>query len=370
MEKKRQSNIELLRIVSMLLIISFHYVFKSGYTFEALNFNSFIIKTFYFFGEIGVNLFILITGYFLVNSKFSMKKLIKLILEVNFYFLLFFFLARKLGYDNTQLATFGDYFKLFFSIIFDRYWFATVYVLIYILSPYLNILIHNLNKKTYQKLLLTLIFLWAVIPTFFGIFENDTETLLYYNRLIWLIIIYLIGAYIRLHSIKLFEKQSHTIITALISFATLLLSIVVIYKLKDNFGLFNKMDVAYLWRPNTIPILVLSVCIFEIFINLKIGYSKIINLLASTTLGTYMLHDGPLYLFVWNIFKTKQHLNSAYPVIYILSTTLIIFIVGALIDVIRQFIEKHTVSKLLDSKLYDSLKNKSNKFIETISKFL
>ena len=79
----RQSNIELLRIVSILLIISFHYVFKSGYVFETLNLNSFIVKVFYLFGEFGTNLFFLITGYFMVDGKFSIKKLA--------YWLIFYF---------------------------------------------------------------------------------------------------------------------------------------------------------------------------------------------------------------------------------------------------------------------------------------
>lgn len=80
MEKiKRKSNIELLRIVSMFLIVSFHYVYKSGYVFDKLNYNSFIVKTFYFFGELGVNLFLLITGYFMVNGKFKFKKLLIII---------------------------------------------------------------------------------------------------------------------------------------------------------------------------------------------------------------------------------------------------------------------------------------------------
>ena len=60
--KNRQTNFELLRIFSMLLIISFHYVYKSGYIVKELTFSNTIINYFYFFGELGVNLFILISG--------------------------------------------------------------------------------------------------------------------------------------------------------------------------------------------------------------------------------------------------------------------------------------------------------------------
>ena len=91
-------------------------------------------------------------------------------------------------------------------------------------------------------------------------------------------------------------------------------------------------------------------------------------MLASTTLGIYMIHDGMLNPYIWkNIFSTLEHLNSSYFVIYILGTTIIIFIVGAIIDLIRQFIEKYTVNKLLDSKFYSKL---SNKVSNSLSRFL
>ena len=49
MGKNRKSNIELLRIVAILLIISFHYVYKSGYVFpfDNLSCKDYLIKIFY-----------------------------------------------------------------------------------------------------------------------------------------------------------------------------------------------------------------------------------------------------------------------------------------------------------------------------------
>lgn len=75
MEKKeRKSNFEILRILAMVLIISYHFVFHSNYNYGAINAHDFILRTFWLFGEIGVNLFMLISGYFMVHSKFSLKK--------------------------------------------------------------------------------------------------------------------------------------------------------------------------------------------------------------------------------------------------------------------------------------------------------
>ena len=96
--RKRESNMELLRIVSMLLIITFHCALKSGFAFEDhFSVNKFMVKTLWMFGELGVNLFLLISGYFMVQGKFKWRKLILLLAEVSFYQTLAHFVALKLG---------------------------------------------------------------------------------------------------------------------------------------------------------------------------------------------------------------------------------------------------------------------------------
>lgn len=204
----RKSNIELLRIMSMLLIISFHYVYKSGYVFESLTINSFIVKAFYMFGELGVNLFVLITGYFMINGKFSFKRLIRLVLEVEFCNILVMIIANILGilkYKSIKSIVVG----LFFPIISNSYWFVTAYILLYCFSPFLNILLKNMNQKIYIKFLVVGILIYSVIPTFFGLLYNSTEETLYYSRFIWFLIIYSIGAYINMYQINVLKKWKH-----------------------------------------------------------------------------------------------------------------------------------------------------------------
>lgn len=369
--KKRKSNIELLRIVSILMIISFHYAFKSGYTVNSLNYNTIVVKSFYFLGELGVNLFVLITGYFMVNGKFSSKKLIKLILEVNFYYIFTFILSYFFEHKSFEtLKSFKNTFLIFFGVIFSRYWFATAYILLYMISPYLNIIINNLKQDDYKKMLILFLILWSVIPTIFGVF-SDPENLLFYNRLIWFVVLYFIGAYIRLYQIKIFDKMSKsvliTVITALIMFA----SIFAFYKIKTTFRTFADIEISYFWPPNTIFMIILSIAIFEIFLKIKLEYNKFINLIASTTLGIYMLHDGPLRVYIISIlFKANEKLNGSHPITSIFISTIIIFAVGIIIDLIRQFIEKFTVNKFLESKCFEKIKKCSNNAINNISKII
>lgn len=357
----RKSNIELLRMVAMLFIITFHYVYKSGYTFEELSVNSFIVKVFWLLGELGVNLFILITGYFMVKGKFSFKKLIYLILEVNFYYWGSVLIADKLGILKEE-KTLRDYCLMFFPTISNQYWFITSYILVYIISPYLNMLIQHMEKKTYQKMLFTVILLWSVIPTILGIFQNTTENLLYYTRFVWMIIMYFIGAYIRIYGTH--KKITMRIV---LSFGVMVAGIFIIYKFRNIFNKLGTKEVAYFWTPNTIPMFILSVAFFELFLKIDIGSNRIINKLASTTLGIYMIHDGVLNTYIWGtIFKTKEHLESSYSIISILLSAIVIFLVGAIIDFIRQWLEKNIIVKLLNSKTSKKIGNKFSKVCSKI----
>lgn len=195
---QRKSNMELLRIVSMAMIVVFHCAYKSDFSFEpGFSVNKLIVKSFWMLGELGVNLFMLISGYFLVNGRFKWKKLIRLLAEAQFYYWLTLFISCKVGLRTPPAG--NDLFLSFFPVTLNHWWFLTAYILIYILSPYLNAFARAMEESTYRKFLLTALSLYCIIPTFFGLFYNTTESMLYYNRFIWLIIVYFLGAYIYIY---------------------------------------------------------------------------------------------------------------------------------------------------------------------------
>ena len=356
--KERKSNFELLRIVAMMLIISFHIVFHSEYEITTLNFNNYIIKVFWLFGEIGVNLFILISGYFMIKSKISIKKILNLIFELIFYNSISAIIAEILGGEGSIL-----------KIFYPPYWFVRMYIMLCFLSPFINRLIENISKKEYQKLLLICIIIWSIIPTIFGIAKNSSESLDFYCRMIWLIVMYLIGGYIRIYGIKFLATKKSSIIVSIISFCLLCLSIIVIYYSKMLIPPLKNLEIAYLWRPNNIIILIFSISLFKIFEKIDIGSKKIINTIASTTLGIYLIHDGLLRKFIWqDIFHTKEMLETRYVLLYIFGVTILIFVCGMIVDLIRQYISKKTVDKMLNSNYLDKCIKKINtklgKFLE------
>lgn len=84
---KRQSNFELLRIISMILIIAHHYAIHGGFELSKQAFSAqlFFLQVLSYGGKLGVNLFVLISGYFLVTSRCKLKKAVNLWMKVTVF---------------------------------------------------------------------------------------------------------------------------------------------------------------------------------------------------------------------------------------------------------------------------------------------
>ena len=221
---KRKSNLEILRIISMVMIVMHHYAIYSGFLFtNEITVNRIIINFFEMFGKLGVCLFIIISGYFYDKSKFKIKKFMTLILQV------FVFSIIGLGIGiitNSEKLNFVNIVKSILPITFGLYWFASCYVLIYIFTPFFRKIIENISKKDYKILLTIMILIWGILA-----FIPKTKT--FFNEFIWLIVIYFIGAYIKKYNFDFIKNNKYRIIT-LISIIILMNIIMIALEVISN----------------------------------------------------------------------------------------------------------------------------------------
>ena len=108
-DKQRSSNIELYRILVMLLIVAHHYVVNSG-LLDVMNQNILSANTIFYslfgaWGKTGINCFVLITGYFMCTSKISLRKFLKLFLWVITYTIIFLGVFLLCGYKPYGLLS-------------------------------------------------------------------------------------------------------------------------------------------------------------------------------------------------------------------------------------------------------------------------
>lgn len=330
----RDSNFELLRVLSILLIISFHCAFEGGFEYPEFCFNKFVVETFHMFGELGVNLFILISGYHMLYGKFKIRKLVTLLLEVQFYNWICVFLCVRFGMLTLDKRT---VFTNFFPIAEYKYWFATAYVLIYLFSPYINKLLLHLEQKEFQRLLAICLMVFCAFPTVYGALKNDTETLFYYNRFIWLLIVYMIGAYIRLYPPQRITSPVKWLGISALIFLAMECAILVLEKFQPFFQKIGIVNGNYFWRPNTVLMAALSVSLFLCFRFLTVKPLPFVNLLASTTFGIYLLSDGQLNFYMWQVLLQSVNFTfSKWLILYIPACALLVFVIGACVDLLRK----------------------------------
>ena len=153
---KRNSNIELLRIIAMFMIVISHYTVHSGiqYSTLPLGFNRFFMEL-STLGNIGVVIFILITGYYSFNktNSLNIKKIVLLILQTLFYsisiFLIFLLTTdRSIGIKDLIYS--------FLPITSKAYWFMTAYIVLYLFIPFINVVINNTTQKQLKTMIIYL----------------------------------------------------------------------------------------------------------------------------------------------------------------------------------------------------------------------
>lgn len=332
----RQSNFELLRIVSMFLIIAHHYVVHSNLANMDFGYNKAIAEFFIIGGKIGVNCFVLISAYFLLESKFKIKKLLKIILQTFFYSLLFSVLFSAFTNSNISMSTFA------FPIIRSFYWFATVYVGLYVLSPFLNHIVHSFDRNGLAKLLIIL----TVLLTSFSNILNVTPFL---SNIGWFIYLYFIAAYCRYYfNSKKFSNKTYLTMAILAYMSTYVLVILfLILGLKISF-----MDTyaTYIIGMHTLPVLICSLALFLYFKDLNIKNSKIINLIASTTFGIYLIHDNRFFrYYLWHeLYGIDTYLNAPVWQFILNSLAAIVFtfIICSIMELLRIYLIEKPLFKI------------------------
>lgn len=330
MPKDRNGNFELLRIISMFLIICFHCSFHGNFSGEGLN--KYIINFFNMFGEIGVNCFVMISGFFYNTTILKPQKFIKLIVQVWFYVIIGICIAVLFfNQDVLQL------FKIWcFPLLRDRYWFATCFILLYIFQPFIKVYMIQLTDNQMKRIVMVMLIIWSIIPSFTGHIEGR----LYYNRFIWMVVIYFIGGCVKNYSENI--SMGKSILAFLFTWIATIIFIVLFTKLN-----LKTIPGNYWWPPNSVVQVALSVSLFCIVVKMEIKSNKVLSYIASCTFGIYLLHDGVLRNIIWDDIFNTYSFGSNWEVIFgILSSAVVIFLFGLILDSIYKICIKVIYSRM------------------------
>lgn len=325
--KKRDSNLELYRIIITLMIVSHHYVVNSGlFTLvsnsEHYGWHAAFSLLFGCFGKVAINCFVLITGYFMCTSNITLKKFMKIFGELMFYRIAICVIFVVTGYGHMNLR---NEILAIIPFRFLKDGFISCYLAFFLFIPFLNILIQAMTEKQHRYLLLLsvgIFSVWSMVP----IVEVG------FSYLIWFMILYLIAAYIRLHSTPWMENTKLWGAIALLAILCSYGSVLVMMKL------FHGQFYYFLADSNKITALAVAVAVFMFFKNWKIKYNPIINMIGASTYGVLLIHASSDAMRQWlwvDTFKNVQFFDSPYQVLHACGTVVIIMAVCTVIDQVR-----------------------------------
>lgn len=193
----RNVGIDLLRIVSMFLVLVLHMLGKGGVlnAVTPLSPQYHIVWFLEIAAYCAVNCYGLISGYTGYGSKFRYSSMIPLYATVLFYAL---GIRTAFAILRPELIGKADFFRALFPFAYDLYWYFTAYFCLFFFIPYLNRLIETLDKRQATRLVATLVGLFSLLPT---LFHKDIFCTKDGYSTLWLAVLYLIGAYFKKYGI-------------------------------------------------------------------------------------------------------------------------------------------------------------------------
>lgn len=352
---ERKTNFEILRIFSMLMIIAYHIVCHSGILEASFSINNNIAHFFNVGGEIGVLIFVLISGYFLIETEFRIRRIIYIVFETWLYsFVIFLSISVFITSDFSMKRLIPN----FFPILFAQYWFVTAYLGMYILSPFVNILIYHLSKRQYALLLAILFTMFSLIPLYPSIDPFKPSYLLFF------IFIYLVAGFLKKYWMVQIENRMYLYLFGIL-FTAMYLTYPIFTYLSQFHSTFKLKLIYYasLMSPFT---LLSAICLFLYFKNIPYKKSGFINLIASTTLGIYLIHaNNLLHPYIWKWLKVEKYFYTPYFILALLTNVVIIFTVCCVIDLVRRILFEKLFSLTKFKKSLQKIDTKINSFFFT-----
>lgn len=362
LEKKqtRKSNFELLRILSMLCIVLFHHFgnktpnsfisLPSGFTqnsyfYDVVNnitnnfdFKSLILDFCYgHFGD-GCNLiFMLITGYFLFNKNINLEKRVgsvKKILFITLYGGCVLTIINAVVVKWLVPFSGAPLYKPIFNLpnwfSGSNMWYFQAYgIFMLIILPILKHFEPKINKKTHKLIvgmLLAICFLDVgnYLPNLWISFRIIQFTLCYY-----------IGGYVSKYSVNFSLKK---LIIVLINYIILYIGYEYYWRMSMR-KMFSPFDYSYIsvMQPFVCS-LIFAVLIFLIFSKFDFK-SRVINHISTAVPVIYVFHFNFISTsyVIANSFWWKDWSLGGYCK-FVLINTLILFVLGYLIDLVRRLL--------------------------------
>lgn len=292
-DKIRNSNIELLRIISMFFIVAGHFISQSGsieYSFCA---NDYILVFLGSASRIAVNVFLIVGVWYMVDSKFSADRILKLYIQVVTYSLPITAIMMLLNRGNASIK---DFARGVLPFCGRGLWFASAYITLMLFKPFLDKVL-NWNRKELSLLVGLLAVFISMVCTLPDVQEG------YVIDSVWFLVVYLLVGYIKKYPPRIAVSNGLNIILSGGGYMVLVTSIFMGKCFPDGSVLIraaSRFAGQYISDIKTVPNFMIAFLFTMWFMRLKERHSATINAMAKSVFTVYIIHQVPAFIsFIW-----------------------------------------------------------------------
>lgn len=342
-QKARQANIELLRIVAMLMVVVLHYLVKGQAAVSLVENTSMINAVLWLVKAlciVTINVYVLISGYFLLEANWKISRLVNLWFQTLFYSIGVPVVCLCLGMGDVEQWGMYDWINVFLPVQMEHYWFITAYVVLYLLIPVLNAGVKHMTKKQHQLVIAGLLLVFSIPKTIIPIYIPIDR---YGYDFGWFICLFMIAAYIRMYGLMFFDRKTKSLAVYFIAvFGIWGISVVCGVLSRKGLPLAYMMDMAYCY--NHLLVLIASVALFYVFRFIQVPQGKVSDIIckiSSYTLGVYLLHENLAVRTKWQFWAGIENVRNEFEIIpHMIITVLGVFVAGVVVDFARESIFK------------------------------
>jgi len=344
---ERNLGVELFRIISMLMVVLLH-ILGNGGVLSATKALTPQYKLAYLLQVItycSVNCYALISGFANVKTEFKFRRFVYLWLETVFLITALNVVMHFIVPDFTVQKAW--WISGVFPLVKRELWYLCAYFFMYPLIPLLNKGMLSLKKWQHIAIMIML-----QAPAIFKLLNNGTDNYVLgggYSA-IWLICLYVMGAYFRIYGAPKWAKWFVTLpIFVLATFAAWGLKIIPEMMVKE--GTLEATSAWYTSRTALISyvspcMVVMSVALLVFFMQIPIKNKvsrRVISELGRATWGVFVLHVSAAFWY-YTPFWSKLRMLGTYEVWKMLFMTLLtavaFYLVMSLISIGRFYFFK------------------------------
>lgn len=356
--KKRNTGINLFKLFSMFMIALLHVLGMGGITGAAAGTSSYYpVYLMQNAAFCAVNCYALVSGYLMLGKKIKPSRITELWFEVFFY---------SVSISAIMMIVYRDLFSArnivyaVTPIISNQYWYMTSYFMMYLFVPMMNKFADAANKKVFTATIVVIL----VLTTGSLMIKQDGFRLNDGYSPIWLMIMYLVGAYMKKFNVGAKMKKWLALLLYVISS---LCSFILCVFSKKLLKIMLGNDISYL--SYTSPFVVLSaIFLFIFFSKLKFGKKteNLINYITPAALGVYLIHTHPLVFnnLMKDIAMPLVNHGTAAMIFGSIAMALAVFITCIVIDLLRIQLFRLIRINALCEKLDEVFNSKKRKTIE------